>query len=103
MVRGAGGRDGGLVERICSWGVGVRMVVDRLIPFARRLIEVRREARSLPSRGWPHRGGRLRQHGVWARAETPEGFAFRMSVSTDHAVMPAIDEQGDYRSEERLV
>jgi superfamily II DNA/RNA helicase len=35
----------------------------------------------------------LRIHGVWARAETPEGFAFRMSnFSTDHAVMPENDE-----------
>ncbi|EDY62163.2 ATP-dependent RNA helicase [Streptomyces pristinaespiralis ATCC 25486] len=35
----------------------------------------------------------LRIHGVWARAETPEGFAFRMSTfSTDHAVMPENDE-----------
>jgi superfamily II DNA/RNA helicase len=35
----------------------------------------------------------LRNHGVWARAETPEGFAFRMSTfSTDHSVMPDNDE-----------
>ena len=32
-------------------GVGVRMVVDRLIPFARRHTEARRVARSLPCRG----------------------------------------------------
>ncbi len=71
------------------------MVVDRLIPFARR------QKRSAPRGAFsplPWLTALRRScetHGVWARAETPEGFAFRMSISTDQSVMPAHDEQDE--------
>ena len=59
------------------------MVVDRLIPFARRRSEERAAWRVL-SLAVADRieAVDLRIHGVWARAETPEGFAFRMSISS---------------------
>lgn len=71
------------------WG-GVRMVVDRLIPLPGAETEARRVARTLPCRGWTAlRRSKLRITELRARAETPEGFAFRMSISSsDHTVMP---------------
>lgn len=66
------------------------MVVDRLIPLPGADTEERRVARTLPCRGWTAlRRSKLRITELWARAETPEGFAFRMSISSsDHTVMP---------------
>lgn len=71
-------------------GVGVRMVVDRLIPLPGADTEERRVARTLPCRGWTAlRRSKLRITELRARAETPEGFAFRMSISSsDRTVMP---------------
>ncbi|MDQ1009834.1 superfamily II DNA/RNA helicase [Streptomyces sp. V4I23] len=68
------------------------MVVDRLIPLPGAETEARRVARISLAVADRIEAVELRIHGVWARAETPEGFAFRMSTfSTDHAVMPEND------------
>ncbi|SCF87847.1 hypothetical protein GA0115255_109711, partial [Streptomyces sp. Ncost-T6T-2b] len=75
---------------VCARWVRVRMVVDRLIPLPGADTEERRVARTLPCRGWTAlRRSKLRITELWARAETPEGFAFRMSISSsDRTVMP---------------
>src|SRR5215475_2079805 len=71
------------------------MVVDRLIPFARRRQRARRVARTLPCRGGPHRGGRERITELTGACRRDSGrFRIRMSVSsTDQIAMPENDNE----------
>src|SRR5512147_869604 len=73
------------------------MVVDRLIPFARRHRRARRVARTLLCRGGPHRGGRVRITELTGACRRDSGrFRIRMSVSsTDQIVVSEFESESE--------